>query len=135
MNFNLFLELWYFRYLTKDGVLMEPCDSDRSCDLDANIFKGIFARNLRYKHTTIKNLVTRNWGIFKRRFLTNSFFLPFNLNICAMIHYPNQAIPVNSCTMWRHNWKSAISILTMTLTPCRQTCMTNIKTVKTYFCW
>ena len=27
---------------------MEPCDTDRSCNLDANIFKGIFVRNLRY---------------------------------------------------------------------------------------
>jgi predicted alpha-1,6-mannanase (GH76 family) len=30
------------------GVLMEPCDWDASCDLDANIFKGIFMKNLRY---------------------------------------------------------------------------------------
>ena len=27
---------------------MEPCDRDYSCNLDANIFKGIFVRNLRY---------------------------------------------------------------------------------------
>ena len=27
---------------------MEPCDADRSCNLDASIFKGIFVRNLRY---------------------------------------------------------------------------------------
>ena len=27
---------------------MEPCDTDRSCNLDASIFKGIFVRNLRY---------------------------------------------------------------------------------------
>ena len=30
------------------GVLMEPCDHDYSCNLDQNIFKGIFVRNLRY---------------------------------------------------------------------------------------
>ena len=34
--------------MTKEGVLMEPCDTDRSCNLDASIFKGIFVRNLRY---------------------------------------------------------------------------------------
>ena len=34
--------------MTKNGVLMEPCDADRSCNLDASIFKGIFVRNLRY---------------------------------------------------------------------------------------
>ena len=27
---------------------MEPCDTNRSCNLDASIFKGIFVRNLRY---------------------------------------------------------------------------------------
>ena len=31
-----------------DGVLMEPCDRDASCNLDENIFKGIFMKNLRY---------------------------------------------------------------------------------------
>ena len=30
------------------GVLVEHCDLDDSCDLDANSFKGIFVRNLRY---------------------------------------------------------------------------------------
>ena len=34
--------------MTADGVLMEPCDADRSCNLDASMFKGIFCRNLRY---------------------------------------------------------------------------------------
>ena len=34
--------------MTKEGVLMEPCDHDQSCNLDAQIFKGIFVRNLRW---------------------------------------------------------------------------------------
>ena len=34
--------------MTVSGVLMEPCDHDYSCNLDQNIFKGIFVRNLRY---------------------------------------------------------------------------------------
>jgi len=33
---------------TAEGVLVEPCDRDATCDLDANIFKGIFMKNLRY---------------------------------------------------------------------------------------
>ena len=36
------------RRMTVDGVLMDPCDHDHSCNLDENIFKGIFVRNLRY---------------------------------------------------------------------------------------
>ena len=36
------------RLMTVDGVLTEPCDEDRSCNLDASMFKGIFCRNLRY---------------------------------------------------------------------------------------
>ena len=35
------------RLMTNEGVLMEPCDQDQSCNLDAQIFKGIFVRNLR----------------------------------------------------------------------------------------
>ena len=44
-----------FRLMTKKGVLMEPCDRDYSCNLDANIFKGIFVRNLRYLMDVTKN--------------------------------------------------------------------------------
>jgi len=36
------------RLMTKDGVLVEHCDLDQSCNLDQQIFKGIFVRNLRY---------------------------------------------------------------------------------------
>ena len=34
--------------MTKDGVLVEQCDLDQSCNLDQQIFKGIFVRNLRW---------------------------------------------------------------------------------------
>ena len=34
--------------MTAGGVLMDPCDHDNTCNLDENMFKGIFARNLRY---------------------------------------------------------------------------------------
>ena len=36
------------RSMTKDGVLVEQCDLDQSCNLDQQIFKGIFVRNLRW---------------------------------------------------------------------------------------
>ena len=42
------IDIMSARKMTKNGVLMEPCDADRSCNLDASIFKGIFVRNLRY---------------------------------------------------------------------------------------
>ena len=37
-----------FDFLYFSGVLVEHCDLDDSCDLDAISFKGIFVRNLRY---------------------------------------------------------------------------------------
>ena len=37
------------RLMTKDGVLVEHCDLDQSCNLDQQIFKGIFVRNLRWR--------------------------------------------------------------------------------------
>ena len=48
--------LWKTEYLlrlmTKDGVLVEHCDLDQSCNLDQQIFKGIFVRNLRWPFQT-----------------------------------------------------------------------------------
>ena len=38
---------YLLRLMTKDGVLVEHCDLDQSCNLDQQIFKGIFVRNLR----------------------------------------------------------------------------------------
>ena len=51
------------------GVLMDPCDRDYSCNLDENIFKGIFARNLRYliDVTTDKGNLQTYW-----KFLQNN---------------------------------------------------------------
>ena len=34
--------------MTLNNTLMEPCDRDASCNLDQQIFKGIFMRNLKY---------------------------------------------------------------------------------------
>ena len=34
--------------MTTNQVLTEKCDTDRSCNLDQDIFKGIFMKNLRY---------------------------------------------------------------------------------------
>jgi hypothetical protein len=35
--------------MTKEGVLVEHCDLDSSCNLDQKIFKGIIVRNLRWR--------------------------------------------------------------------------------------
>ena len=55
--------------MTVGGVLMDPCDRDYSCNLDENIFKGIFARNLRYliDVTTDKGNLQTYW-----KFLQNN---------------------------------------------------------------
>ena len=59
---------------TADGVLVEPCDRDDTCDLDADIFKGIFMKNLRYlldadpsapAATTYRKFVARNIAAVK----------------------------------------------------------------------
>ena len=47
MHSSLFAEIHLPRLMTKDGVLVEHCDLDQSCNLDQQIFKGIFVRNLR----------------------------------------------------------------------------------------
>ena len=48
LHFAHNVSLSVMKMMTKHGVLMESCDHDYSCNLDANIFKGIFVRNLRY---------------------------------------------------------------------------------------
>ena len=58
------------------GVLMDPCDRDYSCNLDANIFKGIFARNLRYLMDVTHNKT--QLGIYKRFLKTNILSLEQN---------------------------------------------------------
>ena len=63
------------RKMTKHGVLMEPCDANRSCNLDASIFKGIFVRNLRYLLDVTKE---RSRVKLYRRFL--------NTNIASLRH-------------------------------------------------
>ena len=49
------------------GVLMDPCDLDHSCNLDENIFKGIFVRNLRYliDVTTDKENLQTYWRFLR----------------------------------------------------------------------
>ena len=62
--------------MTVKGVLMDPCDRDYSCNLDANIFKGIFARNLRYLMDVTHNKT--QLGIYKRFLKTNILSLKQN---------------------------------------------------------
>jgi len=72
------------RMMTKSGVLMEPCDFNRSCDLDANIFKGIFAKNLRYLIDKTQN---RTRVKFYRKFLmTNINSLRHNASCTPSVH-------------------------------------------------
>ena len=72
------------RKMTKNGVLMEPCDTDRSCNLDANIFKGIFVRNLRYLLDVTED---RNRVKLYRRFLdTNIASLRHNASCQPQPH-------------------------------------------------
>ena len=35
--------------VVRSGVLVEGCDLGASCDLDQQMFKGIFVRNLRWQ--------------------------------------------------------------------------------------
>ena len=73
------------RKMTKNGVLMEPCDTDRSCNLDANIFKGIFMRNLRYLLDVTED---RNRVKLYRRFLdTNIASLRHNASCQPQPHH------------------------------------------------
>ena len=73
------------RKMTMKGVLMEPCDSNRSCNLDASIFKGIFVRNLRYLLDMTED---KDRGRLYRRFLkTNIASLRHNASCDPQPHH------------------------------------------------
>ena len=67
--------------MTQEGVLMEQCDHDHSCNLDANIFKGIFVRNLRHLMDVTKN---QNRLSTYKQFLTTNIDSLTQHSMCSL---------------------------------------------------